>query len=494
MKQKETSDVTHESKDLKKCSIKELILFVTAVIFGTACSITSKAMMEQYSYGLDGKMEKFDKALFQTFGMFIGMLFALPMHWAVNFFHLDFPGYNSSLAAEPLQRGASLDNIAEGNTSSETESLLSNNKGIIVRNTTKCDKPMKTFFLLAIPSVFDLLATTLCMCGLRFVSVSIYQLLRGSGILFVALLKQSFLGTHLFKFQWLGIFWNSISVTLVGASALFRSSSGSEEETGGAKAFTGVMLILAGSFVQSMQFVFEEKVMSSSTDRNSTVPPLLLIGMEGLWGTLICVAILYPLAYYLPGTDHESIEDPFNTLAMIKNSSSIQLIFLLYFLSIFAYNVLAVLVTFMMNSIWHAILDNFRPITVWVVDLIIFYGFTKGELGESWTSWSYLQLSGMLTLLYGTAIYNAPNEGSLILMGQWWAFGANFSEEYQDIQYGRENEERFEKLYGTLLYEDPKSYHSLRESSLGAGKKESTTLAVSFHTLSLSGRFGKAKM
>ena len=45
----------------------------------------------------------------------------------------------------------------------------------------------------------------------------------------------------------------------------------------------------------------------------------------------------------------------------------------------------------------------------------------------------------MGVLLYGTAIYNAPNEGSILLEGQLWAFGLDFSDEYADIQ--REQEE-----------------------------------------------------
>jgi hypothetical protein len=32
-----------------------------------------------------------------------------------------------------------------------------------------------------------------------------------------------------------------------------------------------------------------------------------------------------------------------------------------------------VLVTFMLSSVWHAILDNFRPITIWGVELWMFY-------------------------------------------------------------------------------------------------------------------------
>eukprot|EP00985_Skeletonema_marinoi_P019016 scaffold10765_cov80-Skeletonema_marinoi.AAC.1 len=40
----------------------------------------------------------------------------------------------------------------------------------------------------------------------------------------------------------------------------------------------------------------------------------------------------------------------------------------------------------------------------------------------------------MAVLLYGTAIYNAPNAGSLLLEGQWWAFGINLSSEYEQVK------------------------------------------------------------
>ena len=75
---------------------------------------------------------------------------------------------------------------------------------------------------------------------------------------------------------------------------------------------------------------------------------------------------------------------------------------------IFAFNVtdnlFAALVTFLLNSVWHAILDNFRPITVWTTNLFIFYVVSQsGDLGEPWTKWSYIQLTGMFVLFYGTA-------------------------------------------------------------------------------------------
>jgi len=46
---------------------------------------------------------------------------------------------------------------------------------------------------------------------------------------------------------------------------------------------------------------------------------------------------------------------------------------------------------------------------------------------------SALQGGGMLVLLYGTGIYNAPNAGSILLEGQWYAFGIDLSKEYRQV-------------------------------------------------------------
>ena len=164
--------------------------------------------------------------------------------------------------------------------------------------------------------------------------------------------------------------------------------------------------------------------------------------MEGLWGTVLCAGIVYPLVYYLPGSDHGSYEDPFNTWAMIVNTPTIQKAFVIYFFAIFGYNFFAVLVTYMLNSVWHAILDNFRPITVWMTDLFIFYVITQtGDFGEPWTKYSWIQVGGMFVLLYGTAIYNAPNAGSVSLKGEWFSFTLDFSDEYQQILAAEEEEQ-----------------------------------------------------
>ena len=198
---------------------------------------------------------------------------------------------------------------------------------------------------------------------------------------------------------------------------------------------TGVVLILTGAVVQSLQYAWEEKVMSLDIG----APPLLLIGMEGFWGTLVCLFVLYPLAYNLPGSDHGCIENPYNTWVLLQNSKDIQFVFCLYFISIFGYNMLCALITFLLNSVWHAILDNFRPITVWGSDLFIYYSITT-TLGEQWTQYSWIQVVALFVLLYGTAVYNAPNPGSIKLTGGVWSLGLDFTYEYDSMQAEAENE------------------------------------------------------
>ena len=52
----------------------------------------------------------------------------------------------------------------------------------------------------------------------------------------------------------------------------------------------------------------------------------------GFWGTVMCMTVVFPLAYFLPGDDHGSYEDPFSTWNMIKQSTDIQISVGLYFI------------------------------------------------------------------------------------------------------------------------------------------------------------------
>jgi hypothetical protein len=94
-----------------------------------------------------------------------------------------------------------------------------------------------------------------------------------------------------------------------------------------------------------------------------------------------------------------------------------------------------------------------------MTELLIFYCINS-SYGESWTPYSYLQIAGLAGLLYGTAIYNAPNGGSLQLEGQWWAFGINLSREYAEVIL-RENKAEKAGGVGAEEAEEVGEYHRI---------------------------------
>jgi hypothetical protein len=161
-----------------------------------------------------------------------------------------------------------------------------------------------------------------------------------------------------------------------------------------------------------------------------------VIVCEGCWGALLTLVVIYPIAYMLPGKDHGSFENPFDAMAMIYNSRLLQSMTVAFVLSVTAYNCLAVYLTKYLSAIWHAILDSFRPVTIWAFGLLIHYFINASKpssplclsisrltrfllsapvaYGEAWVNGSSLQLVGLLILLFGTAVYN----GSIVLFAE----------------------------------------------------------------------------
>lgn len=70
-----------------------------------------------------------------------------------------------------------------------------------------------------------------------------------------------------------------------------------------------------------------------------------------------------------------------------------------------------------------------------------------------WNRYSYLQIAGLGVLIYGTAIYNAPNPCSILLKGQWWALGIDSSAEYAAIRQEQEANVDAHLIYENLAEE-----------------------------------------
>ena len=347
------------------CSPASVLVFITALVSGTALALLSKTMMELEVSNSDDEVVVFKKPLSITFSMFAGMILALPLHGIV---HILSQGVSKPL---PLIK-------------------------------------LRMVLLLALTATTDLLGTSCSMMGLLFVKVSTQQLVRSSVIVFVCLYKKV-LGMQKFgAHQYLGIALNVCAILAVGSSALVDGSGAA-----GGNVPLGIAWLVLGCAIMAAQYVIEEVLLKL----DEAPPPLLVIGTEGAWGAALMLCVVFPLAARAPGADYggcyESLAD---TLAMLRHADNEALrgVAGAYIGSVASYNVMSIFITLLLGAMWRSIFMNFRPGVVWLTDLAIYYVVLPGSgFGEVWTPWSWLQLGGMCVLLAGTAVY----QGSLVVPG-----------------------------------------------------------------------------
>jgi len=354
--------------------------FVAGVLMGTITAVVSKVLYTTTAIGSSGHEQYFEKPLLLTALMFVSMIFALPVHWL----NVRRERREMKLTAQ-AKHELTIPLVPMGE--------MPEHKGASWR----------TLLILIVPATFDLMATALGSIGLIFTTVSIYQLIRCSVMIVTAAIKALVLREKLKPHMWWGIAINTVAMMLVSAINFMPDHSDSQPGPYRDPRL-GVMFTLLSCVVQASQYVFEEQLMGSEED---AAAPLLVVGMEGVWGAAIMVLIVFPWAGLLPGTDQGGcIENVWDAWVMMQNSETICTLVLVFVLAVLLYNVFCVYITFLLDSIWHAILENFRPCAVWGVDLALYYFFTNGAFGEAWTTWSWMELAGMITLFVGTAVYN----------------------------------------------------------------------------------------
>lgn len=99
-------------------------------------------------------------------------------------------------------------------------------------------------WLLYLPAICDMTATSLMYVGLTLTYASSFQMLRGSAIVFTGLLSVAFLQRKLGYREWTGIAIISLGLILVGYSDFINKNGTSTEHTDTNGIITGDMLII----------------------------------------------------------------------------------------------------------------------------------------------------------------------------------------------------------------------------------------------------------
>ena len=106
-------------------------------------------------------------------------------------------------------------------------------------NSTK-NLPEPSKFIFLPPALLDLTSSGMSYIGLYYTSVSQYQMLRGTNIIFIGLLSVIFLKRKLEWFKWTGIAVVIIGTVMVGAAEFFKET----EDTGVSNAIIGDIIIV----------------------------------------------------------------------------------------------------------------------------------------------------------------------------------------------------------------------------------------------------------
>ena len=350
--------------------ITVLILSFLGLVFGTYLTVTLKIMYQLHSVGSDGQSHVFHKPLCMEMVLFFAISLALPIHC-----------------------------------------IWEKRHGRTVRMPARRD-----ILVLCGVSILDMLATVLFNYGLLCLSMSIHQLLRAAIVPLSAILRIAVFGRAKSpsQRQWVSLIIVGIALGMV----TFAGEKGSSEEndrSSTGKISLGVLLVLAGALTQASQYVFEELSMSNTvvSDRTSTslqtrrpVPPLLVIGFEGLWGMLLNAVFVLPIAYAVNGDDLGHAENAYDAWVQISNSAALQGYVFGRIVVVLGFNICIIFINALGGAVQKALIAACRPVFVWSFELLLYYCITNRAFGHKWNNWSWLQLAGMILLIGGCLRYS----------------------------------------------------------------------------------------
>jgi len=239
--------------------------------------------------------------------------------------------------------------------------------------------------IFAVACLFDWTATTLVNMAYVCVAASVVQMTRGAVVIFTCLFSMVFLGRRQHVHHLAGVGLVFMGITMVSLSTFINPASATSDSST-SKVYVqlvGIALCVGAQVFQASMLVYEEKIM-----KQYTVPPLMVVGMEGFFGILFGVTLLCVL-------NVAGIESTPGAVYQMGHSAPLLLAVVASIFSIAFFNCSGVAVTQQASAVARSTVDVSRTILIWAV-----------ELAFGWNSFNFLQLGGFCVLALGTLVYN----------------------------------------------------------------------------------------
>jgi drug/metabolite transporter (DMT)-like permease len=383
IKEKDETETKNDKEKLSKWIIYLMIIMM--ITTGSINTIANK--LQSISVSLD---KKYNHNWFITFCMFLGETICLFVYYGLEYFNKKKEEKNTL----GTNSGSNYDTIEEN---------LNEKK----ENKNSSSLPEASPYQLMLPALCDFFGSTIMTIGLGLIASSVYQMLRGSLILFTTLLSFIFLKTRFARHNYYGIFLVIFGLTLVGISSLQNSMDNSSNN-----ALAGFFFVIFAQIFTAVQFILEENFM-----KNYNCPPLKAVGWEGVWGSIFYIFFLvFAQKLHCPVSESKNdffklictqndkgvwlLEDTIFALRQLANNSSLAGFCILYICSIGLFNFVGISISKHLSSPARAIIDTIRTIVVWVFFLLPIVDKEDQE------KFMWMELFGFVFLILGTLIYN----------------------------------------------------------------------------------------
>ena len=262
---------------------------------------------------------------------------------------------------------------------------------------------------------------SLAFYSLKFTNPSSYAILKGTVIIFTAINSRLFLNHHMPWKKWISLAIVFAGLVIVGMADILQPANFTTIERNSTQTLIvedhnyscfnrikdmnflsnevmGDVLVVAAQIFLSMQFVYEEKILSLYD-----IEPLQIVGWEGFYGIMAMTFVILPLNIIDTGscrwsnspTPPWTVDDAMDGLIQITNNKILVASLCFSVVLDVLYFYAATSVTNEFSATTRMVLESFRALLVWVVSLYL-----------GWESFKYLQLIGFSITTFAIFSYS----------------------------------------------------------------------------------------
>ena len=248
------------------------------------------------------------------------------------------------------------------------------------------------------PTILDISSMIFSIFGLLFSSISVFQILRSSMLIWKMVLPFSETPA-IARSKFYGFLSCIVGTAMVVVSTLF--SCDNTDKTCFVHRVYGIVFIHVGQILQVLSISLKERKLTPEIPKD-------FVGWQGVWGVLHFVIWIFPATYFAPGYDNGQLENVLDSLYTAihswKIASLIGVCILIVILDVFYTSSGRSSLSFHQD----VIVECFQVVCVWGFEILMPNTHSQGLTNRLW----WIELIGFVLLVCGILYYHQKNHGN----------------------------------------------------------------------------------